>query len=143
MPLVEAEHARQASQQPKRRGHPKTTVVTGYRIGDDSTEHTARGDKMGGLGRHYSTSEDKPARGHSLVQGLYVLLGKRCLLAPNLYQQEAVCERAEMTFPSKIHLMRELIRSLSQLLTPSRPYCWTRGTPASTSGVLHGNVSFS
>jgi SRSO17 transposase len=111
MPLVEAEHARQASQQPRRRGHPKATAVTGYLIGDDSTQHKVRGDKMGGLGQHYSSSEDKPVNGHSLVQGLYVLLGQRCPLAPSLYQQESVCERAEMTFRSKIHLMRELIRT--------------------------------
>ena len=36
-PAVEAEHARQRAERPKRRGHPKATVVTGYLIGDDST----------------------------------------------------------------------------------------------------------
>ena len=109
-PQVEAEHRRQAAERKKRRGRPTATVVTGYLIGDDSTQHKGRGEKMGGLGQHYSTTQDKAVSGHSLVQGLYVLLGQHCPLLPMLYQQEAVCERAEQTFRSKIHLMGEIIR---------------------------------
>jgi hypothetical protein len=37
-----------------------------------------RGKKMGGLGCHYSGTEKKPVTGHSLVQGLYLVLGRRC-----------------------------------------------------------------
>jgi SRSO17 transposase len=110
-PLVEAEHAQQAAKRPKRRGHPAATVVTGYLIGDDSTQQKRRGDKMGGLGQHYSSTEDKPVNGHSLVQGLYVLLGQHCPVSPQLYQQEDVCDRTERTFRSKIHLMGEIIRT--------------------------------
>ncbi|MGQ9851028.1 MAG: hypothetical protein ACUVSU_13365, partial [Aggregatilineaceae bacterium] len=36
---VEAEHERQRRQRPKRQGRPQKTVVTGYLIGDDSTQH--------------------------------------------------------------------------------------------------------
>jgi DDE superfamily endonuclease len=110
MPLVQAEHARQAAERAKRRGRAKPTVVTGYLAGDDSTQHKVRGERMGGLGQHYSSSEDKPVSGHSLVQGLYVLLGQRCPLAPRMYRQEAVCEREDSTFRSKIHLMGDIIQ---------------------------------
>jgi SRSO17 transposase len=109
-PQVEAEHRRQAASRPKQRGHPVATVVTGYLIGDDSTQHKVRGEKMEGLGQHYSTTEAQTVSGHSLVQGLYVLLGQHCPLLPKLYQQEAVCERADKTFHSKVHLMGEVIR---------------------------------
>jgi len=84
--------------------------VTGYLAGDDSTQHKVRGESMGGLGQHYSSSEDKPVSGHSLVQGLYLLLGQRCPLAPRMYRQEAVCEREDSTFRSKIHLMGDIIQ---------------------------------
>jgi SRSO17 transposase len=109
-PLVEKEHARQAAERPKRRGHPSATVVTGYLIGDDSTQEKVSGESMGGLGHHYSSSEDKPVRGHSLVQGLYVLLGQRCPLLPRLYRQEKDCLSTDTTFRSKIHLMEDIIR---------------------------------
>jgi hypothetical protein len=61
--------------------------VTGYLIGDDSTIEKRKGKKMEGLGRHHSTSEDKRVPGHSLVESLYVLLGRRCPLAPQLYRR--------------------------------------------------------
>ncbi len=108
-PLVEAEHSRQIATRPKRRGHPAPTVVTGYLIGDDSLQEKGRGEKMGGVGHHYSSTEDRPLRGHSLVQGLYVLLGQHCPLLPRMYRQEKVCEAEELTFRSKIHLMGDLI----------------------------------
>jgi hypothetical protein len=108
-PLVEAEHSRQGAARPKRRGHPAPTVVTGYLIGDDSLQEKGRGEKMGGVGHHYSSTEDRPLRGHSLVQGLYVLLGQHCPLLPQMYRQEKVCEAEELTFRSKIHLMGDLI----------------------------------
>ena len=76
-PLVEAEHTQQVAKRPKRRGHPAATVVTGYLIGDDSTLAKPRAKKMQGVGRHYSTTAGTHVRGHSLVKGLDVLLGRR------------------------------------------------------------------
>ena len=101
-PEVTAELQRQRQRQPKRRGRPKPPVVTGYLIGDDSTMHKRKGKKMEGLGLHHSTTENKRVRGHSLVQSLYVLLGRRCPLAPQLYRQQAVCEAEGVPFESLI-----------------------------------------
>jgi len=109
-PLVEAERQRQRDQQPKRRGRPKQPLVTGYVIGDDSTMSKTKGRKMEGLGKHHSTTYDQRIVGHSLVQGLYVLLDRRCPLAPQLYRQAKVCESEEVAFQSKIELMETLIR---------------------------------
>lgn len=107
--LVTAEHARLGRSRKKRRGRPKKTVVTGYLIGDDSTMHKRRGQKMGGLGRHYCGTEKKTVTGHSLVQGLYLLLGRRCPLAPQMYRQQAVCAAEGVPFASKIDLMANII----------------------------------
>jgi hypothetical protein len=104
-PKVAAELQRQRQEQPKRRGRPKPPVVTGYLIGDDSTIEKRKGKKMEGLGLHHSTTQDKRVRGHSLVESLYVLLGRRCPLAPQLYRQQAVCEAEGVPFASKIDLM--------------------------------------
>ena len=109
--LVAAEHQRQRRLRPKRRGRPPGTLVTGYLIGDDSTLSKRRGKKMGGLGVHHSTTEGKRIVGHSLVLGLYVLLGRRCPLTPQMYRQKAVCEREGVPFQSKIDLMEAQIRN--------------------------------
>jgi SRSO17 transposase len=85
--------------------------VTGYLIGDDSTIEKRKGKKMEGLGRHHSTTQDKRVRGHSLVESLYVLLGRRCPLAPQLYRQQAVCAAEEVPFARKIDLMETVIRT--------------------------------
>src|SRR5207247_8679605 len=87
-PQVAAELQREHQMQPKRRGRPKAPVVTGYLIGDDSTIEKRKGKKMEGLGRHHSTTQDKRVRGHSLVESLYVLLGRRCSFVPQLYGQQ-------------------------------------------------------
>jgi len=108
-PLVQAEHARQRMQRPKRRGRPRATVVTGYLILDDSVHTKPKGRKMGGLGRHYSTTEKRVVRGHCLFTGLYVLLGRRCPLQPRLYRQKAVCEQEGVPFRSKVDLAVEEI----------------------------------
>lgn len=110
-PLVEAELQRQRQAQPKHRGRPKPPVVTGYLIGDDSTIEKRKGKKMEGLGVHHSTTQDKRVRGHSLVESLYVLLGRRCPLAPQLYRQQAVCVAEDVPFQSKIDLMEAVIRT--------------------------------
>jgi SRSO17 transposase len=110
-PAVEAEQERQRRTQPKRRGRPKQPLVTGYLIGDDSTMHKPKGKKMEGLGQHHSTTVDGRLPGHSMVEGLYVLLGKRCPLVPQLYRQQVVCEQEGVAFHSKIELMEATIRS--------------------------------
>jgi hypothetical protein len=107
---VEAEHARQRRQRPKSAGRPRKTVVTGYLIGDDSTQHKPKGKKMGGLGQHYSMTAEQRVTGHSLVQSLYVLLGRRCPLAPQMYRQQAVCQRESVPFQSKVDMMEATIR---------------------------------
>jgi SRSO17 transposase len=108
---VEAEHERQRRRRPKRKGRPEKTVVTGYLIGDDSTQYKPKGRKMGGLGKHHSTSHETGVTGHSLMQGLYVLLGRCCPLAPQMYRQKAVCEREGVAFQSKIDMMENMIRT--------------------------------
>lgn len=110
-PVVEAEREQQRQAQPKRRGRPKEPLVTGYLIGDDSTMSKPKGRKMEGLGKHHSTTYEQRIVGHSLVAGLYVLLSRRCPLAPQLYRQEKVCENEEVAFQSKIALMERLIRT--------------------------------
>ena len=101
---VQAEHRRQRVERPQRRGRPKATVVTGYLILDDSVHSKPKGRKMAGLGRHYSATEKKVVTGHCLFTSLYVLLGRRCPLAPRLYRQKAVCEREGVPFQSKVDL---------------------------------------
>lgn len=115
-PLVEAERRRQRQARPKKRGRPKPPLVTGYLIGDDSTQHKRKGRQMEALGRHHSTTEGKRVVGHSLVQGLYVLLGRRCPLAPQLYRQRATCQAEDVAFHSKIDLMEALILGFEPVL---------------------------
>lgn len=110
-PLVQAERERQRGARPHRLGRPKEPLVTGYLIGDDSTLAKPKGTKMEGVGHHYSSTADARVRGHSLVQGLYVLQGRRCPLAPRLYQQKGVCAARGVPFRSKIDLMEEHIRT--------------------------------
>lgn len=69
-----------------------------------------KGHKMEGVGKHHSTTYAQRIVGHSLVQGLYVLLERRCPLAPQLYRQASVCEAEAVPFQSKIALMETLIR---------------------------------
>ncbi len=106
-PLVQTEHARQREERPKRRGRPKATVVTGYLMLDDSVHTKPKGRKMGGLGRHYSTTEKRVVKGHCMFSGLYVLLGRGCPLPPLLYRQKGVCEREGGPFQSKVDMAVE------------------------------------
>ena len=85
-PHVAQRHADNRAARPKRVGRPKASVVTGYLIGDDSTCQKMRGKKIEGIGYHYSTTMGSTVRGHSLVQSLYVLLGRCCPLTPQLYR---------------------------------------------------------
>src|SRR5947209_15993392 len=73
--------------------------------------HKPKGKKMEGLGKHHSTTQDKRILGHSLVAGLYVLLGRSCPLAPQMYREPSVCVAEGLPFQSKIDLMEACIRS--------------------------------
>ncbi len=103
-PLVQAEHACLQAAQPKRIGRPKATVVTGYLLFDDSVHAKPKGRKMGGLGKHYSATEQKVVSGHCLFTGLYVLLGQRTPLPLQLYRQRTECEHVGAPFASKVDL---------------------------------------
>lgn len=116
-PEVAAAHARQRAARPRKVGHPKATVVTGYLIGDDSTMHKTRGKTMAGLGFHYSTTAGKPVVGHSLVQLLYVVEGRRCPLEPQLYRQKEVCTREGVAFASKVDLVVSQLQTFEPLAT--------------------------
>lgn len=50
-------------------------------------------------------------QGHSLVQGLYAVAGRRCPLAPRLYRQQAVCAAEGGPFRSKVALLVECLRT--------------------------------
>ena len=114
-PQVAQHHADHRAAQPRRVGRPKASVVTGYLIGDDSTCHKLRGKKMEGIGYHYSTTASATVKGHSLVQSLYVLLGRRCPLEPRLYRQKKTCQAEGVSFASKVELMEALIREFEPL----------------------------
>lgn len=120
-PQVEAEREQQRKRQLKRRGRPKQPLVTGDVIGDDSTMSKPKGCKMEGLGKHHSTTYDQRIVGHSLVQGLYVLLDRRCPLAPQLYRQAKVREAEAVPFQSKIELMETLIREFEPVAGTQTP----------------------
>lgn len=120
-PLVQAERARQRQTQPRQVGRPKEPLVTGYLIGDDSTLAKPKGTKMEGVGHPYSSTAAARVQGHSLVQGLYLLLGRRCPLAPLLYQQESLCVTRATPFRSKIDLMDEHIRTFEPVAGTGTP----------------------
>jgi DDE superfamily endonuclease len=110
-PAVKAEQARLRQVQPKRRGRPRVPLVTGYLIGDDSTTHKPKGKQMQGLGHRHSTPSEQRVVGHSLIEGLYVLLERRCPLPPQLYRQQVTCEAERVALQSKIELMEHQLRS--------------------------------
>lgn len=114
-PMVQAEHARQRRERHRRRGHPRSTVVTGYLIGDDSVTTKPRGRRMGSLGQHYATTAQGMVDGHCLVQALYVLLGRQYVLEPQMYVQRAVCRAEEIALRSKVDIMVETIQAFVPL----------------------------
>ncbi len=119
--MVQAERERQRQTRPRQGGRPQAPLVTGDLSGDDSTLAKPKGTKMEGVGHHYSSTAAARVRGHSLVQGLSVLQGRRCPLAPQLYQQKSVCTAREVPFRSKSALMEEQIRTfvpVAGTLTP-------------------------
>ncbi len=103
-PLVQTEHQRLKAERPKCIGRPKATVVTGYLIFDDSVHIKPKGRKMGGQGRHYSSTDQRVVNGHCLFTGLYSLLDQRCPLTAQMYRQKAVCQREGVPFMSKVDM---------------------------------------
>jgi hypothetical protein len=97
------------------RGRPPQPVVTGYLIGDDSTIAKPYAAKQAGLGWHHSTTAERRVWAHSLVQAVYHVLDRVCPLEPQLYRQQAVCERDDVPFQSKIALMATIIRTFQPL----------------------------
>lgn len=108
-PLVQAEHTRQLTIRPSRRGRPAQTVVTGFLSLDDSVHGKPRGKKMAGLGKHYSNCEKRLVTGHCLFGAVYEVLAQRCPLLPRLYCQKAVCEKEGRPFLSKVELAVQTI----------------------------------
>lgn len=102
--LVQAEHDRLKAERPKSVGRPKVTVVTGFLIFDDSVHGKPKGRKMGGLGQHYSNTDQCVVSGHCLFTGLYVLLDQRCPLEAQMYRQKSVCQQEGVPFQSKIDM---------------------------------------
>jgi hypothetical protein len=114
-PMVAEAHATQRLQQPKRQGRPSPTVVTGYLILDDSTHVKSYAKKMGGLGWHYSSTDQRSMPGHSLFEGVYVVEGHQYPLSPQMYRQKAVCEKEGVPFQSKVDLAEKVIREFEPL----------------------------
>lgn len=85
--------AAQASRSPQTA--PRDRVCDRGRFDDEQTRAVR---KMEGLGKHHSTTSDQRIVGHSLVQGLYMLLDRTCPLAPQLYRQARVCEAEKVPF---------------------------------------------
>lgn len=106
---VQAEQTCQLAARGKRKGRRKGTIVTGYLIGDDSTIAKQRGQKMAGLGKHHCSTLNKRVVGHSMVMGVYVLLGRSCPLEPQMYRQKAVCAAEGLPFHSKVDIMAQMI----------------------------------
>jgi hypothetical protein len=106
-PLVAEAHAEQRAQQPRRRGRRKRTVVTGYLIIDDSTHAKRYARVQEGLGSHYSGTEKKVVRGHSLYQSVYLLEGRQLPLTPRMYRRKVTCEAEGAPFVSKIDMAYE------------------------------------
>lgn len=115
MPIVAQAHAVQRSEQPKRKGRPSPTVVTGYLILDDSTHVKRYAKKMSGLGWHYSSTDQRSMPGHSLFEGVYVVEGRQYPLSPQLYRQKSVCVREGVPFQSKVDLAEKVIREFEPL----------------------------
>jgi hypothetical protein len=114
-PLVAQAHAQARAQRPRGRGRPRPTVVTGFLLLDDSTHVKGDAQAMEGQGRHYSSSDKRTMPGHSLFQGVYLLLGQQFPLTPQMYRQQAVCAQEGVPFHSKVDMAVETIHSFQPL----------------------------
>ena len=115
-PLVAAAHAEQRAQRPRRSGHPKQTVVTGYLIMDDSTHAKRHAHAQEGLGAHYSATEHEVVNGHSLYQSVYLLEGQQLPLTPRMYRRKGTCEAEGVPFASKIDMAYEEVATFESPL---------------------------
>ncbi len=114
-PIVVEAHATQRLQRSRRKGRPTPTVVTGYLILDDSTHVKRYAKKMGGLGWHYSSTDQRTMPGHSLFEGVYVVEDHQFPLSPQMYRQKSVCEREGVPFYSKVDLAEKAIQEFEPL----------------------------
>jgi len=124
-PSVQAERDHQRRTRPRRVGRPEGPLGTRYLGSDDSTLARPKGTTMEGVGHHYSGTAGARVRGHSLVQALYVLPGRRCPLAPHLYQQKGTRAARGILFRSKVAPWRSgcapspMARTLTHVLLDS------------------------
>jgi len=115
-PLVQQAHSDQKYRRVKRRGRPQPTVVTGYLIMDDSTHAKRYYQKVeSGLGRHYSSTERKPVKGHNLFQAVYVVEEHQFPLTPVMYCQKSVCDQNHQAFFSKVDLAVQTVEAFEPL----------------------------
>ena len=108
---VSQAHRQQRAARAQRPGRPAQTVVTGYLVMDDSTHVKRYATAMAGQGWHYSSSDGCQMPGHSLFQAVYCLLGRQLPLTPQLYRQQAVCEREEAPFQSKVKMAVQTVET--------------------------------
>jgi hypothetical protein len=113
--VVTEDHARQRAQRERRVGRPKPTVVTGYLILDDSTHMKRYARVQAGLGHHYSGTEKKGVKGHSLFQSVYVLEGQQLPLTPRMYRQKVTCLAELAPFVSKIDMAYQEITTFEPM----------------------------
>jgi hypothetical protein len=114
-PLVAATHEVQRLNRPRRKGPSKVTVVTGYLILDDSTHVKRYAKKMGGQGRHYSSTDRRTMPGHSLFQGLYLVEGHQFPLNPQMYIQKSICKQEQRPFLSKVDMALNVVEHFEPL----------------------------
>lgn len=118
-PLVIAAHVEQRQKRVKRQGRYPATVVTGYLILDDSTHVKRYAQKMGGQGRHYSSTDKCTMPGHSLFQGVYLVEGSQYPLDPQMYIQKSVCAKENRPFKSKVDLALDVVETFSPVAATS------------------------
>jgi len=83
----------------------KPAPVTGFLIFDDSVHYKPKAKKMQGLGQHYANTPKRVVAGHCLFAGLYMVLGQRVALAPQLYRQRKSYPEADQDeFQSKMQM---------------------------------------
>lgn len=70
--LVQEAHTQLKAEQVKQTGRAKKTIVRGYLVLDDSVHHKPKGKKMEGLGKPYSSTEQRVVTGHNLFTGVYL-----------------------------------------------------------------------
>lgn len=85
-----------------------SAVVTGYLVIDDTVVRKT-GQKMAGLGWHYSHADQQQVWGHAFVTALYVIAGYAYPVGVLLYQSQQACSQSGSKFRSKLELAAQLI----------------------------------